>query len=738
MRTKHAMSTMVALVLIVAGAWFLRVYFAHEHVFRDGIVAFQGADSWYHARLMDNTSQHFPSVTRFDPYLAYPEGQSPPVAPLFNVLLTGFVLLMSLGQPAAETADRWAAHFPALLGALIPLPVYGIGRLVFGRLAGLLAAATVAVLPGQFLWRSQLGTPDHHVLEGLLSTCVVLALLHATRPDDPASNSGARRRLLFSLLAGFGLGCYLLSWVGGALLVGILTTWAGMQFVVDHLRGRSTLPLLTATGPAFAVALAMVLPFGGRYFLWGMQRDALLVGLAAVLLLGGVSALFRKRELSSRSFAIAVSALGLIGLTGMRLLAPGLLGNLPLRSGGGDVMEVAPLLFHAGQLRLDYAWQEFTTGIVLIPLALGVLIVSELRRTRPGVLLVLVWSGFMLVLTLAQNRYAYYFAINAALLLGYLCCRVYENYIRAEDARGRGRWLAPIGGLVAFAVIVLDPNLIAGIRETTGLTGPSKPWIEALEWMREETPEPFDDGDAYVRAFPVPGGGGFPYPERAYGVLAWWDYGYWIARIARRPVHALPTQGGAGEVARFFTTDDPLEAAQILDRLDTGYVVVDDDLPYRNLTEDGSRVGGKFDALARWAGRDIERYREPYFVVDEQGRRSQQIVFYPAYYRSMVARLSTFGGDVVEPRGSSYAIGWTERMDADGSTFRVVTDVRQFETYDEAQAFVDAPHEGDYVLGGLDPMTSCVPIDPLPGFERVYANGDDGESMPAVSVFSVR
>jgi dolichyl-diphosphooligosaccharide--protein glycosyltransferase len=55
-------------------------------------------------------------------------------------------------------------------------------------------------------------------------------------------------------------------------------------------------------------------------------------------------------------------------------------------------------------------------------------------------------------------------------------------------------------------------------------------WQTSLLWLKDSnnSPDPFgdfDDPDFYYRLYETP----FQYPESAYGVMSWWDYGYWIS-----------------------------------------------------------------------------------------------------------------------------------------------------------------------------------------------------------------
>jgi len=50
-------------------------------------------------------------------------------------------------------------------------------------------------------------------------------------------------------------------------------------------------------------------------------------------------------------------------------------------------------------------------------------------------------------------------------------------------------------------------------------------WLETLTWMRYNTPDP---GLDYLAVYDKPANNKYPYPDTAYGVMSWWDYGHVI------------------------------------------------------------------------------------------------------------------------------------------------------------------------------------------------------------------
>jgi dolichyl-diphosphooligosaccharide--protein glycosyltransferase len=121
-------------------------------------------------RLVENTLHHFPYRIYFDPFTAYPHGAYNPFGtPLFDQSLAFIIWVIGLGNPASTLGQHGieviGAWYPAILGVFTIFPVYFIGKEMYNRGTGLLSAALIAILPGQFLSRSLLGCTDHHAME---------------------------------------------------------------------------------------------------------------------------------------------------------------------------------------------------------------------------------------------------------------------------------------------------------------------------------------------------------------------------------------------------------------------------------------------------------------------------------------------------------------------------------------------------------------------------------------------
>ncbi len=291
----------IILALCFGIALYFRIYLPYDQVFSGEGIKFTGVDAYYHMRLVDSLVSHFPYRIIFDPYTAYPSGAAVGWPPFFGWLLGGIIWVISFGSPTPYLVDVVGVYFPAVLGALTIIPVFLIGRVLFNRWVGVISAGLVAILPGEFMGRSILGFTDHHVAETLFSTVAMLFLIMAvkTARERQLSFHHLRRRdwpvavrpLVYSLGAGIFLGIYLLTWMGALLFVLIIFVYLIVQFIIDHLRHRSTDYLCLVGAIPFFVALLMLLPISPEI----LYPISLVIALLTPPVFSGLSYLLGRR-----------------------------------------------------------------------------------------------------------------------------------------------------------------------------------------------------------------------------------------------------------------------------------------------------------------------------------------------------------------------------------------------------------------------------------------------------------
>ena len=700
-------------------------------------VEFRETDPWYHVRAIEHQVANFPERFRHDPYLGFPDGGGVPVAPLLDWIAAGAAIASAGGNPSPRWVETIAAWLPAVLGALLALPVALLARRLEGGVAAAIAAPVAVLGAGQFLARSLLGFTDHHVLEVLLSTAVLVALSGAL--DDGRS---ARARALSAGAAGVALGLLHLTWVGTAALVLVLVVWMTFEFAFDLAHSRSLSWVRQGPLPAFVLAaLVVLLTFDGVTVPRRNLLAALVAaGAAALLALVG----WRVERIAGRVKAISARRILLAGAAGLPALAlalwfvPGVVPLIRAELGaflapGGvaaTVQEVAPLARLGPWWRV--LWNELAVPgfLALATLAVG-LVRWPRRATHPprGESLMICWTLGLVLLTLRQNRFLYYLIVPAAVAAGVVLSRIGARFLR--PASTNRRWRSRLAWAMLFAgALTLTSGF--GLRQALVRAGEaslmSADWRESLLWLRTSTPDPFGEPAAYWRA---------ELPQRArYSVAAWWDYGYWILRLGHRVPAADPTQRGAEGMARLLVSSDDREAAGLLETIGARYLILDAQLPL--LIPPGStRPSGKFRSIANWAGASEDKYVERVLRRDEKGALVPATLFHAAYFRTLLVRLYLFGGAAYEPRGPAYV---AELDTISGRDERELVRLHTLPSYEATVEFLASRPPESFALVGLDPAVPCLPLAPSALFRRVHSSPETkamrgAERIAAVEIF---
>ena len=756
--------TGIILALIIGVALYLRVALPYDQVFVGDWIKLTGVDAYHFMRQVDNLVHNFPHLMSFDPYMYYPGGYWLGSLNLFVYLLGGITWLVGLGSPTQHTIDIVGVYFPAILGALTVIPVYFIGKALFNRWAGIIAAGLVVLLPGEFLGKSSLGFTDRHVLETLLTVVTMLFLILAVKSARQKELTFAHLKhrdwpvvtkpIIYSLLAGIFFGIYLLTWRGAFAFVLIVFVYFIIQSIIDHLRGQKTDYLCLIGTITFFIALMMFLPVSlGHSYL-----ASLVIALLVSPVLAGVSWLMIRKKIKSAYYPLSLLGIGLAGLAIFYVIDPSLLSSMLtgfsttfFPSGVGlTVIESQPILFPDGEFTLSLVWANFTTSFFLIFVSLGILIYFVIKRGEPDKTLLIVWSLAMLAATMAMRRFAYHFVVNVALLTGYLSWLLLEFAGFKEEASepvetpakakrkaakktGRKGSFRLTAGMVGWPILifflVFFPNIgPAVVTASHPVYAPSNAWCESLSWLKDNTPDPFAEPDFYYELYETP----FSYTEKAgnsgtYGVVAWWDYGYWIIRIGHRLPNCHPGGGAREEVARFLTAQDEAAANKIIHNLDSKYVIIDHDT-----------ATAKFYAVATYAGCNEEEFYDLYHQVWE-GKLEPGHLYYPEYYRSLAVRLYNFDGSEVIPK-STMVISYEERIGHEGEAYKQVTDQRLFASYEEAEAYVSSQESGNHRIVGTDPFVSPVPLEALKDYKLIHSSESsliqpDAGRIPAVKIF---
>ena len=787
----------ILLALFFGIALYLRVCLPYDQVFSGDWIKFTGIDAYYQMHFVDNLAHNFPHQLNVDPYFIYPSSPGTISLRFFIWFLGGVTWVIGLGSPTQHTVDVVGVYFPAILGALMVIPVYFIGKELFNRWAGVVAAGLIALTSGEFLGRSILGFTDYHVAEVLFTTVVILFLILATKAarqrqltfTDFKHHHWTRikKPFFYTLAAGIFLGIYLFTWLGGLLFVFIISIYFIVQFIIDHLKHKSTDYLCLTGIILFFITMIIYLPTSPPK----LHMASLVLALLIPLVLSGISWLMVKKGIRPAYYPLSLLGIGVVGLGIFYVI------NAPLLSSmlnafsifvptevARTTIEAQPLLFPGGNFSTNVAWGNFTTSFFLVKvlpvpglscISLIILIYLVRKQGSAEKSLLIVWSLVILAATFGQRRFAYYFAVNVALLTGYLSVLIYyviryiidylgnkntdymswrilelagfkelmnrpvESASRAERKRAKLRkgWEAlptiNYTSIILWVIVIFFLVFFWNIHWATNTAkqarfAPTDAWMSSLAWLKENTPDPFGNPNFYYELHePLPPGETYNYPESAYGVTAWWDYGYWISRIAHRLPNANPSQAAVAvtNVASFFLSQDENSADEIIQELDSSYIIID----YLTAT-------GKFWAIATWLEREPTEFFDIYYLPEENEVKQY---IHPEYYRSLSVRLYNFDGKAVTPE-STLVISYQERAGDDGETFKEVTSKKEFNSYEEAEAYLLSQESANYRIVSENPFASPVPLEALKHYKLVHSSDigamvPDTGKVPEVKIF---
>jgi dolichyl-diphosphooligosaccharide--protein glycosyltransferase len=660
---------LISLFMIIA--FYIRVRPSHSVFLINDFIRFGGNDPWYHLRNVQSILYNYPNMLWFDAYTHYPHGTIQVFAPLFDIILSTIIWICGFGNPEQELIYTICAYYPAILGTLVIIPVYYVAKYLFDSKTGLLAALFIAIAPGQFLSRSIIGFNDHHIAETLLTTIVAMFLIKTLILSSEKTisfsdiKSGKYNKiksvLPYIFITGVALGAYSLAWNGAVFFSFIIGIYITIQHIIDHLHGRNTEYLTIIGVTVFALTLIMVLMVHDTGGTRAITLKGLIAGLIAIPVLTLLSNIMTKKKINKTYYPITITVLFLGTIIISKYVSVSIyelilnVFSYFTQTGGGlTVAEASPLLSIGGQFSLQPLWYNFGALGYISFIALAILIYKAFtQKNTPDKIFLLVWTLMIIWAMLQQNRFAYYYSVNAAILSAWIGIEILNfagwqsliDSIKSKTFNAKNIKAMHILSAIFILLIMVYPSYSLATQQNQGTGGPNGYWIEATQWLRYNTPDP---GLDYYENYEIPADGeSYQYPETAYGVMSWWDYGHWIEVIGHRIPNANPFQQGIGGrrnsieeenrpgASTFFTAPSEEEATEVLEAVHPD----PDKAGARYIVSDVEMATGKFYAMTAWTLDTADYY------VQVQTDSGYMNVPGQRYFNSMEARLHMFDGN---------------------------------------------------------------------------------------------
>lgn len=316
----------------------IRLQAYDRFVREDGSVLFGSNDPWYHFRETTYAVENWPYTMPYDPWTGFPSGRTAgQFGTLWDQLVATVIVVLGLGDPGPELAGQVMLVATPVMAALCAIPVYLIARRFVDRPYALLSVLLLALIPGQFLGRSLVGSYQHHAAETFFISLAAVAFMYAfvvAVREQPIWElvvdrelDALRRPLASSILAGVALALYMSVWQPGVLMVGITGTFIALKMTSDVYHGDTPEPIGFVAAVSMTVAgLLMIIPldsfsFGTTAYSYTQVGVPLVVAVGAVFL-AYLARQWEARDLDRTTYPAVVVALGGVGVVVLAVAIP--------------------------------------------------------------------------------------------------------------------------------------------------------------------------------------------------------------------------------------------------------------------------------------------------------------------------------------------------------------------------------------------------------------------------------
>lgn len=542
-----------------------------------------------------------------------------------------YFLLNRLG--ISVSVEEIALYLPIFTALVTVFITYLIGRMIGGEFVGLMSALLLSTSPA-FIPRSTLGWYDTEAMGMPMFVASIYFFLKSM------SKSSFKRRMTYSLLSGLFTFLMIESWGAGIYLLGIypliilVINFLGVSPKRYYL--NSALTLLTA------IALPSLFPKPGAGFIH--HPISILCYFSIIF-----SFLSERFNLTySKLYELSLRRLFLI-LIALLIVFTGIFQALPERISRRYLSVVNP--FYKSEDPLvrsvqEHAGSSFASFFLDFNVLLPFIVYGIFLHAKDGLearrIALLILSLSLIYFTSSFTRLAVMASPILVIIGSYGVYDLVKISLEKIRQRRKKFYRAEKMRYLTLSIVIflafwlpIAPSLGIRIANTpVTLASASMPysmriedWIDALEWIKVNTPE-----DAVI--------------------AAWWDYGYWISFIGGRRTLADNATMNSTRIrllAEMFLSNET-RALEILDELDADYVLifisplkVSEKPPYFIFLGMGEE--SKFIQMARIKGMSDEEINR---VLINQSAKGLSLL--PAFWETFLGKLIPYTYVMTDPR----------------------------------------------------------------------------------------
>jgi asparagine N-glycosylation enzyme membrane subunit Stt3 len=582
----------VMLLFIFLLALFVRSYFAYDLSSQNGYAVSGGSDSYYWKRIIDYSGDTGKQLF-WDPLTAYPDGIRNPRPPLYSMsVVVPSVIAQGLFDSFDDAIGFTFIWSTAFWGALTVIPTYFLGKEIFGRRVGLVAAFFLAVMPSH-VQRSVLSNADHDAIILFFIVLTFYFLLKSVKNQQqkrwvenwrsPASiKTGlgtyfreSRTSILYALMAGTAFASVIMTWVGFAYVAVIILVYFLIQVLFNKFRNIDSMSVMLLIFITMSFGYLISYPVYAEQALIVTRFDVPVYLFLAAMLFGGLFVI--SRDFPWTIVIPSVMGVVIVGVFAISIINPAL--GEAILSGQGyfvksklysTIAEARAPVF--SELALSFGMVTFFMSLAGLVWA----IVKMPKRVNADYIFIVVWMGAAIFMAISAGRFMFNaapaFAVAAAWVLVIIVDRLDFNSVRKLLVGGSGSpfqilkksiKLRHVVGALFLAFMVVVPNVYysidAGIPSETKQKYDLQIYNSLPSFMRQSNYD-VNGTSWYLGAFgyqlPLPGyyfpaawtwfaqqdNESAPVDRPAF--VAWWDYGFEAIQEGQHPTVADNFQNG--------------------------------------------------------------------------------------------------------------------------------------------------------------------------------------------------
>ncbi|MBC7080955.1 MAG: glycosyltransferase family 39 protein [Thermoplasmatales archaeon] len=542
-----------------------------------------GPDPYYNMRLLEKTLEEgkYPYMGGkhgdLDPLLNYPLGGSGSRPPLFTMLTIGLGKIFSLFINESDAMGYAMQLVPAIYGALLVIPVYFLGKIVFNRKVGLIASLFVALIPIHLAsgHGSAYSLYDHDSFVLLFTTSSLVFLIMALKEENKKAS------FLLASLSGMCVAGITMTWVSAEYIYALIAVYGVIQMLIDIVTKKieEKVPVAILTSMLFGYVLSFPITWVKSGFTSIYLTIIIAVGIFSLIYI-----YIGKKNIPWIISIPSIFGLGIFALIFLYLIRNTTNAFLKLFTPISEIIfgkaiyggKVSLTIAEAFPFDIGRTIMSFGPVFYLIACFGFVFFLYQFykRKFYREYFAVFVWLGIEIWLASTAGRFLNdlvpLIAVFGAYGLWIIISKIdFSGMIKKiKEAGGgfqamkKGVKIRHVAGAIFIALFVIFPNtwlafdasLPSNIKHEyqtkTNKLGAyglgfntEEYWVDAFSWLKRENTNLNES-------------------ERP-GFISWWDYGFYCVAIAKNPTVADNFQEGIPPAANMHTSRSEREAVGV-------------------------------------------------------------------------------------------------------------------------------------------------------------------------------